>query len=145
MVTRKPKVKFVWFRRRFIAFFIDRLIYVIPIVGWIINLVFYFRDWQTIWYKVIWAKIYHIEGNKLYEASPGTLIGRAFAKILSSIAFWLGFVRISRDEKKKWRHDHIAETVVVQETEPNEWLAILLFVLWLIASFIIIALSVASE
>ncbi len=95
------------------------------------NLYYYFSSGETIGRKVMWIKIVNLDWNK---PSAWSLIGRFFAKILSRLVLMLWFLWILFDKKHQWRHDKLANTLVVKHKKANPWLATLLILvgLWLL-------------
>jgi len=121
----------IW--ERLIAAIIDLWLsyLIIPIF---FNLYYYFTTNDTIGRKVMWIKIVNLEWN---PPSSGSLIGRFFAKILSRIVLMLWYLWILFDSKHQWRHDKLANTLVIKYRRANKILAILLVIVSILIIVII--------
>lgn len=113
-----PGLDWIWAWPFYFSMLIDPLIgYFVGIVAglvlMIINIFFYFRDGQTIGYKILGFHIVDVETGKKAEGGP--LIGRFFAKFLAAIPLYLGIFWIGWDPKKQGWHDKLAQTVVVKQ------------------------------
>ena len=125
-----------WFWVRCVAYIIDELLKYL-IIPLFFNVYFYFKDGDSIGYKIMWLKILDATTRERERPDAGQLIWRRFAKILSALPLWLGFFWVGWDEEKQWWHDKLAETIVVQYRKPNRRLAsvfIFLFILLVILS-----------
>lgn len=116
---------YIGFWRRFFAYFIDCLILGIPasilfgdggntvvfLLGWI-----YFGAMEssgmqaTLGKRMLGMKVVDKRG---YRLSFGHAVGRHFAKILSYITLFIGFLIVGFDQKKRALHDHVAGTLVI--------------------------------
>lgn len=106
----------------------------------IFNLIYYFREWQTIGYKLLWLRIVDKSTKNTPDAS--NLVGRYFAKILSAMPLELWFLWIWRDKKKQWFHDILAWTIVIQK-KVDVW-RIILWVIALLLYIIYMVLYISS-
>lgn len=110
----------VGFWRRFVATLIDFCIFMIPIAifhgfTWILWFLYHFLLWRwggaTIGDLIMGIKIVKEDGSEL---DWKTALIRAFAGILSGIAFFIGFFWAGWSRDKKAWHDYIAGTIVVR-------------------------------
>jgi uncharacterized RDD family membrane protein YckC len=89
-------------------------IYVVLAVAgqWLYEALLTSSSWQaTIGKRVLRLKVVDEAGNRI---SFGRATGRFFAKILSSMFFFIGFIMIGFTERKRGLHDMLAGTVVVR-------------------------------
>lgn len=107
------ELKYGWFWLRLIAQIIDRMLSIL-IIPLFINLYFHFKYWQTIWYKVVWLRIYTIENNNLKFPSWSQLFFYPIAKILNYLTLYIWFLMIAFTKRKQWLHNFITDTVVVE-------------------------------
>lgn len=110
----------VGFWRRFAATLIDFCVFLIPIgifhgFTWVLWFLYHFLLWRwggaTIGDLIVGIKIVREDGREL---DWRTALIRAFAGILSGIAFFVGFFWAGWSREKKAWHDYIAGTIVVR-------------------------------
>ena len=70
----------------------------------------------TIGKLAVGIKVYSESGARLTFANA---TGRFFAKILSAIILFIGFIMVAFDNKKQGLHDKLAKTVVVYTREAE--------------------------
>jgi len=127
-------ISYASFWERFAAAFIDGLILVIPnyaikymidgtLTGYGLgSLVTFVLQWlyyallesgsrqATLGKRAMGIKVTDIEGNRI---SFGKATGRYFAKILSAIILFIGYLMMLWDDKRQTLHDKIAGTLVI--------------------------------
>ncbi len=86
---------------------------VLVFVGyWLYEALLTASSWQgTIGKRVLRLKVTDEAGNRI---SLGRSTGRFFAKILSYVTLWIGFIMVAFTDKKRGLHDILAGTVVVR-------------------------------
>ena len=86
---------------------------VLVFVGyWLYEALLTASSWQgTIGKRVLRLKVTDKAGNRI---SFGRSTGRFFAKILSYVTLWIGFIMVAFTDKKRGLHDILAGTVVVR-------------------------------
>lgn len=86
---------------------------VLVFVGyWLYEALLTASSWQgTIGKRVLRLKVTDEAGNRI---SFGRSTGRFFAKILSYVTLWIGFIMVAFTDKKRGLHDILAGTVVVR-------------------------------
>ena len=86
---------------------------VILFVGyWLYEALLTASSWQgTIGKRVLRLKVTDEAGNRI---SFGRSTGRFFAKILSYVTMWIGFIMVAFTDKKRGLHDIIAGTLVTR-------------------------------
>lgn len=122
MAAKKP-VEYASFLPRFVAFLIDALILIVAgilvpflkllgiLVPWLYFAYLESSEKQaTLGKTAMGLKVTDMDGKRL---SFATATVRYFAKILSALILFLGFVMIAFDAKKQGLHDKIAGTLVV--------------------------------
>lgn len=83
------------------------------IIVWIYYAAFESSKWQaTCGKRLLKIKVTDMSGKRI---SFGRATGRHFAKILSSIIFFIGYIMILFTKKQQGLHDIIAETLVVRD------------------------------
>jgi hypothetical protein len=99
-------------------------------------------SWQaTIGKKLFGIVVTNAEGNRL---SFMRAFGRNFAKIISAIPLFIGFIMVGMTAKKQGLHDMIADTVVTKNAPTRTGLALLVFFGPSIIGGIIIATMAAT-
>lgn len=79
---------------------------------WLYEALLTASSWQgTIGKRVLRLKVIDEAGNRI---SFGRSTGRFFAKILSYVTLWIGFIMVAFTDKKRGLHDILAGTVVVR-------------------------------
>ncbi len=74
-------------------------------------------SWQaTVGKKALGLVVVDTSGNRI---GLGKAVGRYFAKILSAIILFIGFIMVAFTEKKQGLHDMLASTLVVKG-QPGE-------------------------
>ena len=106
-------IEYSWFWRRLLAAFIDGIIWYL-IIPLFINLYYWFRDWQTIWYKAMWIKVYKINWNEIKSATWLQLFFYPFVKIVNTFTIGIWYLMIAFTQKKQWLHNIINSTVVIK-------------------------------
>ena len=82
------------------------------IVHWLYYSLLESSAWQgTLGKKALGLEVTDMEGRRI---SFGRATGRFFAKIISSIILFIGFIMAGFTEKKQALHDMIAETLVIK-------------------------------
>jgi len=80
---------------------------------WLYYAIFESSKWQaTLGKKLIKIKVTGMHGQRISFARA---TGRYFAKFLSSLIFFIGYLMIAFTKKKQALHDIIAETLVIRE------------------------------
>ncbi|MGH2921595.1 MAG: RDD family protein [Gaiellaceae bacterium] len=131
-------MEYAGFWRRFAAYVIDNiLIYVVAfILGFILGAIggdggiviayvvaivgtFGYFAWfessesqATVGKMALGIQVTDLQGNRI---SFGRALGRTFAKILSALILYIGFIMAAFTEKKQGLHDMIAGTLVVKK------------------------------
>ncbi len=105
-----------WFWIRLIATTIDSLLSYL-IIPLFFNLYYWFNDWQTIWCKIFWIKVYGIDWGKLSFPTGIQLFFYPFLKILNFFTLYIWFIMIWFTKRKQWLHNIINNTVVVKITK----------------------------
>ena len=106
-------IVYSWFWIRLIACIIDRLLWYL-IIPLFFNLYYWFKDWQTIWYKIFWIRVYRIDWNKLDFPTWVQLFFYPFLKILDVLTLFMWFIIIWFTKRKQWLHNIINNTVVIK-------------------------------
>ncbi len=89
------------------------LIAIMSIVKWLYYALLESSAWQaTLGKKALGLMVTDLEG---YRISFGRASGRFFAKIISGIILWIGFIMAGFTEKKQALHDMIAGTLVLRK------------------------------
>jgi uncharacterized RDD family membrane protein YckC len=69
--------------------------------------------WQgTLGKRALGLEVTDLEGRRI---SFGRATGRFFAKIISALILWIGFIMAGFTEKKQALHDMIAGTLVIRK------------------------------
>lgn len=86
---------------------------VLAVVGqWLYEALLTSSSWQgTVGKRVLQLKVTDELGNRI---GFGRATGRFFAKILSSMFFWIGFIMIGFTDRKRGLHDMLAGTLVMK-------------------------------
>jgi uncharacterized RDD family membrane protein YckC len=86
---------------------------VLAFVGyWLYEALLTSSSWQgTVGKRVLRLKVTDEAGNRI---SFGRATGRFFAKILSQMILWIGFIMIAFTDRKRGLHDMIAGTLVMK-------------------------------
>jgi uncharacterized RDD family membrane protein YckC len=82
------------------------------VAGWLYNAVMESSDKQATFGKQAMGLI--VMDTNGYRISFGRATGRYFAKILSGVILYIGFVMIAFTDRKQGLHDMIADTLVVK-------------------------------
>lgn len=127
-----PEVKYAGFWLRFLAIFLDGIVlnvvsYIIfgskntgttayysitIIVLWLYYAIMESSPWQaTLGKKTMGIKVTDLNGNRI---SFGRATGRYFAKFISTIILFIGYIMAGFTQKKQALHDMIAGTLVVR-------------------------------
>lgn len=110
------KIIYSWFMIRLRAFFVDFLLSYL-IIPLFFNLYYWFKDWQTIWYKFFWIRVYRIDWNKLSFPTWLQLFFYPFLKILNIFPPFIWYIAIWFTKRKQWLHNLINNTVVIEITK----------------------------
>ena len=130
-------IEYIWFWERVWAHLIDSFL-VYLIIPLFINLYYWFKNWQTIWYKIIWVKTFSVDWGKIKSASWLQLFFYPFLKILNILTLYIWFIMVWFTKKKQWLHNVVSNTVVVRvEKKNNKWLWI---VIWIFISIIVFSI-----
>ncbi len=79
---------------------------------WLYEALLTASSWQgTIGKRILRLKVTDEAGNRI---SFGRSTGRFFAKILSYVTLWIGFIMVAFTDKKRGLHDILAGTVVTR-------------------------------
>jgi uncharacterized RDD family membrane protein YckC len=82
------------------------------IVGWLYEALLESSSWQgTVGKKVLGIRVTDMDGNRI---SFGRATGRHFAKLLSQMICFVGFIMVAFTERKQGLHDMIAGTLVLE-------------------------------
>ena len=144
--TNRNKFKhkhFVGFWKRVGIKNIDNILnlFLIPII---FNIVFYFRDGQTIGDKIMKTKL--VDESTGLKPSTGQLFGRFFAKGLSGIAFGLGFMWAGWSNEKQAWHDTLSGTRYIETKQYGGWITVLVIIFSFIVNFSIQSvINIVSE
>ena len=106
-------IEYSWFWRRFMAAIIDWAIWYL-IIPLFFNLYYWFRDWQTIWYKAMWIKVYKIDWDTIKSATWIQLFFYPFVKIINTFTILIWYLMIAFTKRKQWLHNMINSTVVIK-------------------------------
>jgi uncharacterized RDD family membrane protein YckC len=83
------------------------------ILHWLYFALFESSAWQaTLGKKALGLEVTDMEGRRI---SFGRATGRFFAKIISALILWIGFIMAGFTEKKQALHDMIAGTLVIRK------------------------------
>lgn len=145
--TKQPlpaELRLWWFWERVLASAIDTWLWYLLIPAFF-NLYYYFAEWDTIWYKIMWLKI--LDRNTFALPDWWALFWRHFAKILSGLPFCLWYLRAARDQEKQAFHDKLADTIVIKYRKTNRRLAIpiVLICIILIVGFIWLSIAWSTQ
>lgn len=92
------------------------------VCAWLYAALFESGNWQaTPGKRILGLKVTDLTGNRI---SFGRASGRYFAKIISAIILYIGYVMVGFTEKKQGLHDKLADTLVVfgkTETKANKY------------------------
>ncbi len=115
-------IKYAGFLSRFVAFMIDAAILIVawwfvPFIGLLVNWLYfaYFESSErqaTPGKTAMGLKVTDTDGKRLSFVTASI---RYFAKFISSLVLFLGFVMIAFDAKKQGLHDKIAGTLVMKQ------------------------------
>jgi uncharacterized RDD family membrane protein YckC len=90
-----------------------RLILIRTVLNWLYYALFESSAWQgTLGKKALGLEVTDLEGRRI---SFGRATGRFFAKIISALILWIGFIMAGFTEKKQALHDMIAGTLVIRK------------------------------
>ena len=107
LIFADEHIIYSWFLDRTLASIIDLLLSLL-IIPLFLNLYFWTKDGQTIWYKIFWIRVYNIDWDKLTFPSGGQLFFYPFFKLLY---IWCIFILLTK--RKQWLHNIISGTVVI--------------------------------
>lgn len=112
-IIELENIEYVGFWLRVWAWIIDIVVswFIIPIF---FNLYFWLKDGQTIWYKIIWAKVYRENKWQLWKSRFIDLCLYPFLKMLNCITLFIWIFMIWWTEKKQWLHNKLWKTVVIK-------------------------------
>ncbi len=80
--------------------------------AWLYDALLTSSSWQgTVGKKILRLKVTDEAGNRI---TFGRATGRFFAKILSSLVLWIGFIMIAFTDRKRGLHDMVAGTLVMK-------------------------------
>ena len=83
------------------------------ILHWLYFALMESSTWQgTLGKKALGLEVTDLEGRRI---SFGRATGRFFAKIISALILWIGFIMAGFTEKKQALHDMIAGTLVIRK------------------------------
>jgi len=89
------------------------VIAIMSVVKWLYFALLESSAWQaTLGKKALGLMVTDLEGHRI---SFGRASGRFFAKIISGIILWIGFIMAGFTEKKQALHDMIAGTLVIRK------------------------------
>lgn len=106
-------IVYSWFWVRLVAYIIDYLLWYL-IIPLFFNLYYWFKDWQTIWYKIFWIRVYRIDWDKLNFPTGIQLFFYPFLKLLNAFTLFIWFIMIWFTKRKQWLHNIINNTVVIK-------------------------------
>ncbi len=106
-------IVYSWFWVRLVAYIIDYLLWYL-IIPLFLNLYYWFKDWQTIWYKIFWIRVYRIDWDKLNFPTRIQLFFYPFLKLLNVFTLLIWFIMIWFTKRKQWLHNIINNTVVIK-------------------------------
>jgi uncharacterized RDD family membrane protein YckC len=90
-----------------------RLILIRTVLNWLYYALFESSAWQaTLGKKALGLEVTDLGGRRI---SFGRATGRFFAKIISVLILWIGFIMAGFTEKKQALHDMIAGTLVIRK------------------------------
>jgi uncharacterized RDD family membrane protein YckC len=90
-----------------------RLILIRTVLNWLYYALLESSAWQaTLGKKALGLEVTDMEGRRI---SFGRATGRFFAKIISALILWIGFIMAGFTEKKQALHDMIAGTLVIRK------------------------------
>jgi uncharacterized RDD family membrane protein YckC len=90
-----------------------KVIVIRAILQWLYYALMESSSWQaTLGKKALGLEVTDLEGNRI---GFGRASGRFFAKILSALILWIGFIMAGFTEKKQALHDMIAGTLVIRK------------------------------
>jgi uncharacterized RDD family membrane protein YckC len=90
-----------------------RLILIRTVLNWLYYALLESSTWQgTLGKKALGLEVTDLEGRRI---SFGRATGRFFAKIISALILWIGFIMAGFTEKKQALHDMIAGTLVIRK------------------------------
>jgi uncharacterized RDD family membrane protein YckC len=82
-------------------------------LGWLYEALTTSGSWQaTLGKHIVGLKVTDLAGNRI---SFGRATGRHFAKILSNMCLYIGFIMVAFTERKQGLHDMIAGTLVMKK------------------------------
>lgn len=126
----QPPPRYAGFWIRFLAYIIDSLIIAVPIggvlwlagisenttngigllVGWMYSAVMESSEWQaTVGKRVLGLWVTDEDGRRI---SFGRATVRHFAKIVSALVLFIGFIMVAFTDRKQGLHDKMASTLV---------------------------------
>ena len=90
-----------------------RLALIRTVLNWLYYALLESSSWQaTLGKKALGLEVTDLEGRRI---SFGRATGRFFAKIISALILWIGFIMAGFTEKKQALHDMIAGTLVIRK------------------------------
>jgi uncharacterized RDD family membrane protein YckC len=90
-----------------------RLILIRTVLNWLYYALLESSAWQaTLGKKALGLEVTDLEGRRI---SFGRATGRFFAKMISALILWIGFIMAGFTEKKQALHDMIAGTLVIRK------------------------------
>jgi len=90
-----------------------RLVLIRTVLNWLYYALLESSSWQaTLGKKALGLEVTDMEGRRI---SFGRATGRFFAKIISALILWIGFIMAGFTEKKQALHDMIAGTLVIRK------------------------------
>ena len=97
----------------FITIFIPILSFPLLIIGWALycSLLESSAHQATVGKMALGLKVTDVDGDRL---TFGNALGRHFAKYLSTMVIFAGFIMAGWDSRKQTLHDKAADTVVIQ-------------------------------
>jgi len=89
------------------------IFFIVAFVGyWLYEALLTASSWQgTVGKRVLRLKVTDEAGNRISFARS---TGRFFAKILSQVILWIGFIMVAFTDKKRGLHDMLAGTLVMR-------------------------------
>jgi uncharacterized RDD family membrane protein YckC len=84
------------------------------ILNWLYYAIFESSSWQaTLGKKALGLEVTDLAGNRI---SFGRATGRFFAKIISTLILFIGYIMAGFTEKKQALHDILAGTLVIRKS-----------------------------
>jgi uncharacterized RDD family membrane protein YckC len=90
-----------------------RLAFIRTVLNWLYYALLESSTWQaTLGKKALGLEVTDVEGRRI---SFGRATGRFFAKIISALILFIGFIMAGFTERKQALHDMIAGTLVIRK------------------------------